>query len=141
PGKIPSFLHLYEGVFPWFPLSFAISWCWSPWRGCASCSTGRGPATPPRARRHRSPHLHCPSARVSPNPLHDDVREDLYPVLGLKQLSAARRYTAPCVALPKLERSQWYDLYRDMNWHFKYVTEAEVFPEALSQSHGIPAAA
>jgi toluene monooxygenase system protein A len=27
-----------------------------------------------------------------------------------------------------------------MNWHFKYVTEAEVFPEALSQSHGIRAA-
>jgi hypothetical protein len=25
-----------------------------------------------------------------------------------------------------------------MNWNFKYVTEAEVFPEALSQSHGIP---
>jgi toluene monooxygenase system protein A len=42
--------------------------------------------------------------------------------------------------MPKLERSQWYDLSRDMNWHFKYVTEAEVFPEALSQSHGIPAA-
>src|SRR2546422_2305245 len=40
-----------------------------------------------------------------------------------------------------LERSQWYDLYRDMNWHFKYVTEEEVFPEVLSQSHGIPAAA
>jgi toluene monooxygenase system protein A len=31
--------------------------------------------------------------------------------------------------MPKLERSQWYDLCRDMNWHFKYVTEAEVFPE------------
>ena len=28
-----------------------------------------------------------------------------------------------------------------MNWRFKYVSEAEVFPEALSQSHGIPAAA
>lgn len=43
--------------------------------------------------------------------------------------------------MPKLERSQWYDLCRDMNWKFKYVTEAEVFPEALSQSHGIPSAA
>jgi len=40
--------------------------------------------------------------------------------------------------MPKLERAQWYDLSRDMNWQFKYVTEAEVFPEALSQSHGIP---
>ncbi len=28
-----------------------------------------------------------------------------------------------------------------MNWSFKYVTEAEVFPEVLSKSHGIPAAA
>src|SRR5262245_17565394 len=28
-----------------------------------------------------------------------------------------------------------------MNWNFKYVTEEEVFPEVLSQSHGIPAAA
>ena len=27
-----------------------------------------------------------------------------------------------------------------MNWSFKYVTEAEVFPEALSHSHGIPPA-
>jgi toluene monooxygenase system protein A len=43
--------------------------------------------------------------------------------------------------MPKLERSQWYDLRRDMNWGFKYVTEAEVFPEALSQSHGMPAEA
>ena len=43
--------------------------------------------------------------------------------------------------MPKLERSQWYDLCRDMNWSVKYVTEEEVFPEALSHSHGIPAAA
>lgn len=42
--------------------------------------------------------------------------------------------------MPRLERSQWYDLCRDMNWGFKYVTEAEVFPEALSHSHGIPPA-
>jgi toluene monooxygenase system protein A len=42
--------------------------------------------------------------------------------------------------MPKLERSQWYDLCRDMNWQFKYVTEAEAFPEVLSQSHGIPTA-
>lgn len=42
--------------------------------------------------------------------------------------------------MPRLERSQWYDLCRDMNWSFKYVTDAEVFPEALSHSHGIPPA-
>jgi toluene monooxygenase system protein A len=45
------------------------------------------------------------------------------------------------VTMPKLERSEWYDLCRDMYWCFKYVTDAEVFPEALSQSHGIPASA
>ena len=39
--------------------------------------------------------------------------------------------------MPKLERSQWYDLPPDMNWSFKYVKEKEVFPEALSNSHGI----
>jgi len=43
--------------------------------------------------------------------------------------------------MPKLERSQWYDLNRDMNWNFKYVTEAEVFPDAMSHSHGIAPAA
>lgn len=42
--------------------------------------------------------------------------------------------------MPRLERSEWYDLCRDMNWSFKYVKEAEVFPEALSHSHGIPPA-
>src|SRR2546423_4396936 len=26
-SKIPSFLHLYEGVLPWSPLSFFTSWC------------------------------------------------------------------------------------------------------------------
>jgi len=41
--------------------------------------------------------------------------------------------------MARLERSQWYDLCRDMNWHFKYVTEAEVFPEALSHTrHSVP---
>lgn len=34
--------------------------------------------------------------------------------------------------MPKLERSQWYDLCRDINWSFKYVTEEEVFPKAPS---------
>jgi len=27
PGTIPSLLHLYEGVVPWFPISFSPSWC------------------------------------------------------------------------------------------------------------------
>lgn len=40
--------------------------------------------------------------------------------------------------MPKLERSQWYDLSRDINWSFKYVTGEEVFPEAVSEGHGIP---
>ena len=26
PGKIPSLLHLYEGLLPWFPISFSTSW-------------------------------------------------------------------------------------------------------------------
>lgn len=39
--------------------------------------------------------------------------------------------------MPKLGRSQWYDLSRD-NWHFKYVKDEDVFPEALSYSHSIP---
>src|SRR5262249_13403113 len=70
PGTIPSFLHLYEGILPWSPISFFTSWYSSPWCGCASCSSGRGPATtPPCVRRHRSPHPHCPSASVSPPPL------------------------------------------------------------------------
>jgi len=43
------------------------------------------------------------------------------------------------VTMPKLERSHWYDLCRDMNWQFKWLKDTEVFPEALSRSHGIPA--
>src|SRR5215813_3800519 len=27
PGTMPSFLHLYEGVVPWSPISFFTSWC------------------------------------------------------------------------------------------------------------------
>ncbi|GBD41186.1 Toluene-4-monooxygenase system protein A [bacterium HR39] len=41
--------------------------------------------------------------------------------------------------MPKLQRQQYYDLTRDMNWHFRYVDEAEVFPEAMSKSLGVPA--
>ncbi|WP_040790839.1 aromatic/alkene/methane monooxygenase hydroxylase/oxygenase subunit alpha [Nocardia paucivorans] len=39
--------------------------------------------------------------------------------------------------MPKLSRSDWYDLSRDMNWTFRYVTEDEVFPEELSGSHRV----
>jgi toluene monooxygenase system protein A len=39
--------------------------------------------------------------------------------------------------MPKIERTQWYDLARDMNWHLKYVSEEEVNPEALSGARGI----
>lgn len=28
--------------------------------------------------------------------------------------------------MPKLARSEWYDLGRDMNWTLKYVSEEEV---------------
>ena len=58
--------------------------------------------------------------------------------MWVRQHLSARRIRG---TMPKLERSQWYDLYRDMNWNFKYVTEAEVFPDVLAQSHSIPAAA
>lgn len=43
--------------------------------------------------------------------------------------------------MPKLQRPEYYDLTRDMNWRFRYVSEGEVFPEGLSQSFGIPAEA
>ena len=41
--------------------------------------------------------------------------------------------------MPKLSRSDWYDLARDTNWTFRYVTEDEVFPEQLSGSHRVSA--
>ena len=60
-------LHLSEGIVPWSPISFSISWCWSRWCGCASCCIGCGPALPLLyGRRHRSPQAHGPSARMSP---------------------------------------------------------------------------
>jgi toluene monooxygenase system protein A len=37
-----------------------------------------------------------------------------------------------------LERSSWYDLTRATNWTPKYVTEDEIFPEAMSGGRGIP---
>jgi hypothetical protein len=52
---------------PWFPLSFSTSCCWSPGYSCASCSIGRGPATPPRARRHPSPPLYRQSVTLDPS--------------------------------------------------------------------------
>lgn len=39
--------------------------------------------------------------------------------------------------MPKLSRSDWYDLARDANWTFRYVTEEEVFPEELSGTHRV----
>jgi toluene monooxygenase system protein A len=39
--------------------------------------------------------------------------------------------------MPKLERHDYYDLTRDMNWRFRYVDEDEVFPEELSRSFGL----
>jgi toluene monooxygenase system protein A len=39
--------------------------------------------------------------------------------------------------MPKLQRRDYYDTARDMNWAFSYVNEDEVFPEELSKSFGI----
>jgi len=64
---MPSFLHLSEGVLPWFPLFFSTNEFLLLWHGGASCSRGHGPAPPPCPQRHRSPHPH--SASVRPNPL------------------------------------------------------------------------
>src|SRR5207249_5078770 len=70
PGKIPSFQHLYEGVLPWFPISFSTSWCSSPWCGCASCSSGCGQATVLLLTRHHlNPRHHGALAAASRNPL------------------------------------------------------------------------
>lgn len=41
--------------------------------------------------------------------------------------------------MPKLGRSEWYDLTRDMNWDFKYVKYEEVFPpEAAGDYNAVP---
>lgn len=40
--------------------------------------------------------------------------------------------------MPALPRSEWYDLTRDMNWNFSYVTDEQVFPEEMSESYGVP---
>ena len=39
--------------------------------------------------------------------------------------------------MPKLQRHDYYDIARDMNWAFTYVPEEDAFPEALSKSFGI----
>ncbi|PWR17522.1 aromatic/alkene/methane monooxygenase hydroxylase/oxygenase subunit alpha [Zavarzinia aquatilis] len=43
--------------------------------------------------------------------------------------------------MSKLASSEYYDLVRTTNWTPRYVTEAEMFPEAMSGSRGIPAEA
>ena len=39
--------------------------------------------------------------------------------------------------MPKLSRSDWYDLARDTNWKLRYVTEEDAFPEQLSGTHRV----
>ena len=41
--------------------------------------------------------------------------------------------------MPKLQRQDYYDTARDMNWAFSYVKDEDVFPEELSKSFGIAA--
>jgi toluene monooxygenase system protein A len=40
--------------------------------------------------------------------------------------------------MPRLSRSEWYDLTRDMNWTLSYADADEVWPEDLSNSFGVP---
>jgi toluene monooxygenase system protein A len=40
--------------------------------------------------------------------------------------------------MPRLARSEWYDLTRDMNWTLSYVSDEDVWPQDLSNSYGIP---
>jgi toluene monooxygenase system protein A len=40
--------------------------------------------------------------------------------------------------MPRLARSEWYDLARDMNWKVSYVDESEAWPDDLSAGKGIP---
>jgi toluene monooxygenase system protein A len=40
--------------------------------------------------------------------------------------------------MPRLPRSEWYDLTRDMNWTLAYATEDEVWPPELSNGYGVP---
>lgn len=40
--------------------------------------------------------------------------------------------------MPKLERSVYYDLTRDMNWQLRYVSEQEAFPAELVNNYDVP---
>lgn len=40
--------------------------------------------------------------------------------------------------MPRLARSDWYDLARDMNWKVSYVDEDQAWPELMSDAKGIP---
>ncbi|GEL19440.1 aromatic/alkene/methane monooxygenase hydroxylase/oxygenase subunit alpha [Pseudonocardia asaccharolytica] len=40
--------------------------------------------------------------------------------------------------MPRLARSEWYDLARDMNWKVSYVEESDAWPDELSTAKGIP---
>lgn len=42
--------------------------------------------------------------------------------------------------MPQLNRSDWYDLARDMNWVFKYVTYEQVFPKEVAGEYEVPQA-
>src|SRR5882672_8558472 len=74
------------------------------------------PSAPPHARRHRSPRLHCPSARVSPNPLQASPTNltatpvstpppptctppQLHPRVSCLRADAAARSTPPPIAV------------------------------------------
>ncbi len=39
--------------------------------------------------------------------------------------------------MPRLARSEWYDLTRDMNWTLAYVTEEQAWPKDLSNGYGV----
>src|SRR5262249_12713397 len=64
PGKIPSFLHLYEGIVPWFPISFLPVGTRRP--GVAVPHTPVGVAQRPRRRVPDSSGAHTPAAQAPP---------------------------------------------------------------------------
>jgi toluene monooxygenase system protein A len=40
--------------------------------------------------------------------------------------------------MPRLARSEWYELTRDMNWTLSYADEDEVFPSVMCNTFGVP---
>ncbi|MBE3593794.1 MAG: hypothetical protein IMX04_01950 [Candidatus Carbobacillus altaicus] len=40
--------------------------------------------------------------------------------------------------MPKLDRAAYYDLTRDMNWHFKYVPFEAAFPAEMVYNPDVP---